>query len=140
MCLHCCLSVCNSVCMQMPLEADLQRRYRELQLRYHPDKNGDGSGDMAALLNQARCLFLSVHLCLSCLDFFLSVVGPFLLSLRLFLSIFPFHYVPSSRYIWSSAPIFVSARTNKRHHHIYRSPSRAVSLPVLFTAFTSLSL
>ena len=90
LCLHCCLSVCNSVCMQMPLEADLQRRYRELQLRYHPDKNGDGSGDMAALLNQARCLFLSVHLCPSYRDFILTVVGFFFLSQHLSLSIFPF--------------------------------------------------
>jgi hypothetical protein len=75
--------------MQMPLEADLQRRCRELQLRYHPDKNGDGSGDMASLLNQARCLFLSVHLCPSHRDFVLSVVGSFFLSHHLSLSIFP---------------------------------------------------
>jgi hypothetical protein len=26
-------------------------------------------------------------------------------------------YVPSYRYIWSLTPIFVSARTSKRHHH-----------------------
>jgi len=28
-----------------------------------------------------------------------------------------FWYLPSSRYIWSSLLCFVSARTNKRHHH-----------------------
>ncbi len=36
-------------------------------------------------------------------------------------------YVPSSRYIWSSAPLFVSARTNKRHHHQV-SPRDRISL------------
>jgi hypothetical protein len=33
-------------------------------------------------------------------------------------------YVPSSRYIWSSAPFFFSARTNKRHHHHHQPKVR----------------
>ena len=28
---------------------------------------------------------------------------------------------PTSRFVWSSAPIFVSARTNKRHHRLLKS-------------------
>lgn len=39
---------------EMPLEEDVQRRFRELQRRYHPDKVGDAAGNMAALLNEAK--------------------------------------------------------------------------------------
>jgi len=37
---------------EMPHEAEVQRRYRELQRRNHPDKAGEEATEMAALLNQ----------------------------------------------------------------------------------------
>ena len=43
-------------------------------------------------------------------------------------------YAPSSRYIWSSAPLFVSARTNQRHHPL----SEKGVMPVVEALFSSL--